>query len=97
MKIDAQTLLVFAEGLLAIAEQFNPKAAGSIKEVIDAGAELNGLIKQIKDQTQEEAPEVWAQVSSDFNRSLSAFQASVDAHSTAAAGEGEVHGGGSGD
>jgi hypothetical protein len=80
MKVTAAQLLIFAEALVDLAQKFDPKDAESIRDVIDAGSDLNGLIKDIRDQTQENAQEVWDKVRTDYSENLARFQASLTSH-----------------
>jgi hypothetical protein len=69
--------------LIAIGSVYNPAvglAAAELASLFEAGAELNGLTKAIRDQTEANAPEVLREVEADYAASVSAFEESVRLH-----------------
>jgi len=51
-----------------------------VAKLLEAGSELNGLLTQIKNQTDAESAAVWDAVRSDYSEAVDQFKASVDAH-----------------
>jgi hypothetical protein len=72
--MDAEKIKAVALQLTEIAATFNPGIAGSIAALINAGTELNTIIKDIKEQTEANRAEVWDTVRTDFADSLEDFR-----------------------
>lgn len=66
--------------LLTLAGAFVPGHAVTIealRKMISAVTEANNLLKEIREQTEETAPEVWAKVKADFEQDLAALRAAI--------------------
>jgi len=88
MSIDVQKVESIAEALLAVVTQFIPGAniaqdAQLIRELLHAGAALNGLLAEIRNQNDANAQEVWEKVAADFQGAVDAFDESIAAHPAA--------------
>lgn len=79
-KLTAEQIQALADELANVAAVFSPQSALAIKGLLAAGTELNALIHKVRTQTEENAPEVWAEVQKDYADSVDAFQKSVDLH-----------------
>ena len=85
MSIDSNKIKEIADKLLAIAAIVAPQSSGAVlgiqvlADLFSAGTDLNGLLKQIKEQTEENAPEVLAAVIADYNAASKAWDDSVAA------------------
>lgn len=76
--MDAAKIEALANELSSVAAIFVPGSAAAIGLLLKTGAALNGLIADIKAQTEANAPEVWQQVESDFARSVEAWHDSLN-------------------
>lgn len=67
-------LELIAQTLLRLAGVYKPNETAVLGELFAAGKELNDLLKQIRQQTEEEAPEVWAKVREDFAEAVEGWE-----------------------
>lgn len=67
-------LELIAQTLLRLAQVYKPHEAALIAELFAAGKELNDLLRDIRVQTEAEAPEVWAKVREDFGDAVSRWE-----------------------
>lgn len=77
-KVTAEQITALANTLATVGAIFNPAAGATIKGLVTAGTELNNMIRNIREQTEESAAEVWEEVRADYEKSLEGFQASVE-------------------
>ncbi len=71
--------------VLDVAGSFVPGAplivhAAQLKQLLEAGTELNGLLAQIRAQTDADSVKVWEAVEADYADAVSGFRASVEKH-----------------
>lgn len=69
IKLIGQRLLALAEASLEADPRV--KAIGELLQIVQ---ELSGMLKAIKEQTEETAPEVWEAVRKDYSEALEAFE-----------------------
>ena len=77
MNVTPEEVAVIAQQLAAVAGVFSPQNAAAIALLTQTGTALNTLIHKIRTQTDANAQQVWAQVSTDFKASVQAFEAST--------------------
>lgn len=85
MKLDIAKLEEIGGLVLDVAGAFYPGAslvahAAQLKQLLEAGAELNGLLAQIKNQTDADMAAVWNAVRADYSDAVDQFKASVQSH-----------------
>ena len=85
MNIDIAKLEEIGGLVLDVAGSFVPGAAlfvraNQLKQLLEAGSELNGLLAQIRKQTDADSLQVWEAVEADYEDAVTAFRASVKAH-----------------
>lgn len=68
IKLIGQRLLALAESSLELDPRV--RAIGELLEIVQ---ELTGMLKTIREQTEETAPEVWEAVRKDYAEALEAF------------------------
>lgn len=76
--MDAAKIESLANELASVAAIFAPGSATAIGLLLKTGAALNGLIADIKAQTEADAPEVWQKVEDDFSHAVEAWQDSLN-------------------
>lgn len=79
-QITAEQIEDLGKKLVQIAAIFNPESALVIGGVVEAASELNTIVREIRSQSEANAPEVWNQVRKDYGDALNAFNASVQDH-----------------
>lgn len=91
MAVNTAQIEAIAHQLLAVAGMFNPAVAGAatavdaILKLFKSGQELNGLIKEIMEQTDANADDVMKAVIADYRASADGLQAALDAAAAAQA------------
>lgn len=76
--MDANALKDLALKLLGVAGIFDPRDAAILKLLVETFQELHVVMKDIRNQTEANAPEVWAGVRDDFKDAVAAFEAGVE-------------------
>lgn len=84
MAINSAQIEAIGHELLSVASLFSPQVAGAaaaaeaIGKLFKAGQELNGLMKEIMNQTDANADEVMKAVIADYRASADALQVALD-------------------
>jgi hypothetical protein len=73
-------LTALGEQLIVLAATFSPKNAEAIESLVKVGTQLNNVIHDIRDQTDEDAQAVWETVKTNAEDAIAEYQASVEQH-----------------
>lgn len=85
MKLNIARLEEIGGLILEVASAFVPGApiivrAAQLRQLLEAGTELNDLLARIRKQTDADSLQVWEAVETDYEEAVDAFRASVKAH-----------------
>jgi predicted component of type VI protein secretion system len=85
MRLDISKLEEIGGLVLDVASSFSPTGAlivraNQLKQLLEAGSELNGLLARIRNQSDADSLQVWEAVEADYSDAVDAFRASLKAH-----------------
>jgi len=85
MRLDISKLEEIGGLVLDVASSFSPTGAlivraNQLKQLLEAGSELNSLLARIRNQSDADSLQVWEAVEADYSDAVDAFRASLKAH-----------------